>query len=198
MPEDNIQQVMRRAKEEPAFRAQLINNPRQALQEYNLPEEVMLSFVLPNFSWLVPQQVAGSGRPSTEEAFASLKALGITALLTLTEQPLPPQLLEKYALQAEHLPIADYTAPTIAQVVQTMATLNRLVAQGEQVAVHCAAGLGRTGTILACYLVSLGTGAQQAIVTLRERRPGSIETREQEQIVTDYEAYLIAQDATIY
>ena len=56
------------------------------------------------------------------------------------------------------------------------------------VGVHCAMGCGRTGTILACYLVaSEGYSADDAIIEARKRRKGSIETRRQEQAVRDYE-----------
>jgi atypical dual specificity phosphatase len=47
------------------------------------------------------------------------------------------------------------------------------------VAVHCAAGLGRTGVIVACYLITLGRTADEAIDEIRNLRPGSIETAEQ-------------------
>ena len=56
------------------------------------------------------------------------------------------------------------------------------------VGVHCAMGCGRTGTILACYLVAReGYSADDAIIETRKRRRGSIETRRQEQAVRDYE-----------
>ena len=56
------------------------------------------------------------------------------------------------------------------------------------VGVHCAMGCGRTGTILACYLVAReGYSADDAIIETRRRRNGSIETRRQEQAVRDYE-----------
>lgn len=59
------------------------------------------------------------------------------------------------------------------------------------VGVHCAMGCGRTGTILACYLVaSEGYSANDAIIEARKRRKGSIETRRQEQAVRDYEKSL--------
>jgi atypical dual specificity phosphatase len=58
------------------------------------------------------------------------------------------------------------------------------------VAVRCIAGLGRTGTILACYLVSMEMPANNAIIVIREWRPGSIETLEQEAVVYEYERFI--------
>ena len=56
---------------------------------------------------------------------------------------------------------------------------------------HCYWGLGRTGTMLACYLVKLcGMDAQSAITQVRYTRPYSIETYEQEEAVFDYAEYL--------
>lgn len=55
------------------------------------------------------------------------------------------------------------------------------------VAVHCMAGLGRTGTILACFLAAREMPANNAIIIIREWRPGSIETFEQEAVVYKYE-----------
>ncbi len=59
------------------------------------------------------------------------------------------------------------------------------------VAVHCIAGLGRTGTILACYLVGQGISAEEAITTIRKWRPGSIEISEQEAVIYEYERFLL-------
>lgn len=58
---------------------------------------------------------------------------------------------------------------------------------------HCAHGKGRTGTILACYLVrKYSLSAEEAIQRLRALRPGSVETSGQEKIVSLYEQFMRA------
>jgi protein-tyrosine phosphatase len=54
------------------------------------------------------------------------------------------------------------------------------------VAVHCGAGLGRTGVVLAAYFVSTGMTAAAAITKVRKLRPHSIETDEQAEAVEQF------------
>lgn len=58
--------------------------------------------------------------------------------------------------------------------------VHRRLDRGETVALHCRAGLGRTGTIAARILIERGTEAGAAIALVRRYRPGAIETPEQE------------------
>ena len=83
----------------------------------------------------------------------------------------------------------DFTAPTLKQVEQTLAMIHFYVGRNMPVAVHCIAGLGRTGTILACYLVGEGKSAGEAITAIRRWRPGSIETLDQEAVIREYEQF---------
>jgi len=57
--------------------------------------------------------------------------------------------------------------------------------------VHCAAGLGRAGTILACYFIKyMKCTAEEAINKVREQRPGSIQSETQELAITFYEKHI--------
>ena len=83
----------------------------------------------------------------------------------------------------------DFTAPTLKQVEQALTMIHFYLEKNMPVAVHCIAGLGRTGTILACYLVREGMSADKAITAIRRWRPGSIETLDQEAIIHEYEGF---------
>ncbi len=64
--------------------------------------------------------------------------------------------------------------------------ISKSLSEGRPVGVSCGAGLDRTRTILACYLVSQGYGADDAISEVRRKRPGSIETDGQEAAIRAY------------
>ena len=73
------------------------------------------------------------------------------------------------------------------------------VSLSQAVAVHCTVGMGRSGTMLACYLVkTTHCDAQEAINAVRKKRPGSIETEQQEQLVKEFcESLLSRADQTM-
>jgi atypical dual specificity phosphatase len=139
--------------------------------------------MVPGFSWIDEPSVAALPRPYNVEELKWLRSQGIDVLITLTEHALPKQWIDEAGLMAVHVPVPDFEAPTQDQLRQAVETI-RNSKQGKMgVAVHCAAGRGRTGTVLAAYLVSLGSTAAEAIQKVRQLRPGSIETREQEEAV---------------
>ncbi len=57
---------------------------------------------------------------------------------------------------------------------------------GDNVAIACRGGLGRTGTIAACTLIGAGLSPREAIQAVRAARHGTIETSEQESFVASF------------
>jgi atypical dual specificity phosphatase len=179
-----------RANLEPAYRAQLMRSPLQFLQEYDLTEAEKRQIILPNFDWLFENKLAAMAYPESEDAFTLLYRIGIRAVLNLTEAPLPYEAPNTIGMLTKHIPIEDLTAPSLHQVKQAIAMIFSCLDRDMPVVVHCIAGLGRTGTLLACYLVSQRVPADKAITTIREWRPGSIEVPEQEAVVYEYERFI--------
>lgn len=138
------------------------------------------------FSWIKRPLLAGLGLPRDREDFVWLRAHGIQVLLSLTEDPPRRDLVNDAGLMAVHEPIDDYTAPPQEQIARCVGIIERAHAQDMGVAVHCAGGKGRTGTILAAWLVSQGQSAEEAIARIRELRPGSLEVEEQEEAIREF------------
>ncbi|MGH7370059.1 MAG: fused DSP-PTPase phosphatase/NAD kinase-like protein, partial [Candidatus Methylomirabilaceae bacterium] len=92
-----------------------------------------------------------------------------------------------FGLRYLHLPVPDYGAPTIQQIDEFLAFVETAEGDGA-VVVHCFAGQGRTGTMLACALVDRGMSAEQAIRIVRTRRWPSIDTPVQEQAIEEFAA----------
>jgi atypical dual specificity phosphatase len=139
-----------------------------------------------SFSWIDRPYLAASARPDGPEELAWLRQQGIQILLSLSEAPLRRDWVDDAGLLVMHVPVEDMVAPTQGQLDRCVSALNRARAQNMGVVVHCAAGLGRTGSILAAYLVAQGFTPRAAITRVRELRPGSIETEEQEWAVEEF------------
>jgi atypical dual specificity phosphatase len=133
--------------------------------------------------WVAPG-VLGCAYPRTDRALAALSGSGVRLLVNLHERPHDLDRLGRHRLREVHLPVKDFAAPSPCQVERGVDAIVGALVAGEAAAVHCGGGLGRTGTLLACYLASSeGLGAGEAIGLVRSLRPGSMETLAQVQAV---------------
>jgi atypical dual specificity phosphatase len=138
------------------------------------------------FSWVEKPLLAALARPSGPEDLAWLREQGIEVLLSLTEERPRRDWIDASGLLVDHVPLEDMEPPEQDQLDRCVSTILRANERRMGVAVHCGAGLGRTGVVLAAYFVARGLSASNAIARIRRLRPGSIETEEQAAAVELY------------
>ena len=136
-----------------------------------------------NFGWVVPEKLAGSMGPVTVQDLMYLKQQGIGAVVRLEEHTISGEAAGLID-HAEFVP--DFQPPTIEQTDRVLRFIQSQMERDVSVAVSCKAGVGRTGSILACYLISTGQTAEQAVNRVRELRPGSVESPAQLEFVHRY------------
>ncbi|XP_040267405.1 dual specificity protein phosphatase 23 isoform X2 [Bufo bufo] len=143
-----------------------------------------------NFSWVEPGLLAGLAMPHVPAHYEYLYQNGIRHLVILTERK-PPYHDTCPGITLHRIRIRDFCPPSLQQIKTFLRIVEEARAKGEAVAVHCLHGHGRTGTMLACYLVTSRkiTGVD-AIHEIRQLRQGSIETSEQEQAVVQFHHHI--------
>lgn len=149
------------------------------------------------FYWLIEDALAGCARPggtrrsditgedegaraALDSDLAWLREQGIGAVLSMTETPLAADALARRGLDSLHLPVVDMTAPTPEQFDHALRFIDWQRVRGMPVVVHCKMGQGRTGVVLAAYLVRAGATPAQALARVRGVCPGAVSSPEQE------------------
>jgi atypical dual specificity phosphatase len=138
--------------------------------------------------WIVEDRILALSLP-TEADVAALSRAGFTAVVTVaSEEYADPVRDWCVARGLRHLRyrVPDMAVPEAADVRDFVAEVAHELAREGRVAVHCLGGVGRTGTLIACYLVSTGCSADEALAEVRRRRPGSVQTRGQELCIARY------------
>ncbi|MCG8989817.1 ATP-binding cassette domain-containing protein [Delftia acidovorans] len=159
------------------------------------PQAVPASRGPNGFAWLVPGRLAGAPQPGVVQSMdfdlKALRGCGVTVLITLTENDLPQEPLQQHGLRNLHLPVRDHESPTVAQIQMLLARMSAMLRAGEVLAVHCLAGLGRTGTVLAAWLVREGLTADEALRRVRLIDAQYVQSQAQEDLLYAYEVALL-------
>lgn len=157
-------------------------------------------------SWVTPDILA-TARPSTEvvkkfDIIGQFSQTGIKSLINLQHpgehsscgfgiEPVSgfsyvPEDFMKEDIFFYNFGWNDYGVRSLESILDMVKVMSFALKEGKA-AVHCHAGLGRTGVLIACYLVfSERIGAEEAIHRVRSNRPKAVQTRGQIQCVVDF------------
>lgn len=135
----------------------------------------------PNSYWVEPRLLLAGEYPTgaadpaeVKSRLQQLLACGVTTFIDLTRElemhAYAPQVAELSARPIHHLrfPILDHSIPERPQVVvDALNAIDAAHRRGECVYVHCRAGIGRTGVVIAAYLMRRGLDNEQAFDRLQ-------------------------------
>jgi protein-tyrosine phosphatase len=167
---------------------------------------------IPDSYWVWPGQLLAGEYPrdwgdqTSRKKLRRLLEAGVTFFLDLTEAGeynLKPYvlLLQKEAaalgraVKHHRMPIRDRGTPTPEEMTHILDMIDSALAAGHTLYVHCYGGIGRTGTVVGCYLVRHGMNGEEALKKIAHLRQGtpdgwvtSPETSTQRQMVRSWSA----------
>lgn len=154
-----------------------------------------------NFSWLIEELLAGSDVPLTFSQYRWLLNQGIMSIVTVREKPLPSEWVHKVINNKKygkfehinyfHLKVKNKDVPSLQELDSMVDYIHNQINEKRPVAVHCSGGKGRTGTMLAAYLIKMQhLNAEEAIKQMRKMRPGSVESKKQQARLYEYKDHV--------
>jgi len=141
------------------------------------------------FSWVIEGKIAWSSRIYSRRELKWLVKQGIRAILTVDDKPLSKNLMDymkKHGVSSKYIMLPDHAFPTTEQIRQALLFITHNIADQMPVLVHCNAGIGRSGVIIAIYLINSGLSPEDAIMVLRSLRPEAIEPEQERTLISIY------------
>ncbi|HXJ83846.1 MAG TPA: dual specificity protein phosphatase family protein [Candidatus Methylomirabilis sp.] len=142
----------------------------------------------PEHCWIVPGRLAAGAWPVPHLEW--LAHQGVSVLINLTHHEYRD---DRFRIHA--IPVTDGAAPADAQILEFCRLVERELDVPRTVYVHCLAGCGRTGTMVACYLVYRDRlDPVDAMQRVRAVRPCAIETTAQVEAVIRWSSLMPASE----
>ena len=131
----------------------------------------------------------GGALAAYDDELPHLYSTGIRAVVSLLNIPTDAAVYESAGFAFLCIPVADGGAPSVNEAMKFIRFIDEQRTVQQPVAVHCEAGIGRTGTMLAAYLIAHGDSAETAVRKVREQEKSAIETLRQIQFLEQLEHY---------
>lgn len=135
-----------------------------------------------DMNWIVKDQLLAFAGPDDEglgEFIRFAQAHNITGVVRLNEGEYDASSLEAAHIAHLDLQVVDGSIPQLDQIRAFYRFADRIIGSGAGLAVHCRAGLGRTGTMIGAYLIRKHRlDALQTIGFMRVMRPGMFLARQ--------------------
>lgn len=154
----------------------------------------------PPIFWLVNVPLAigpcPRGGDRLAESLQAIRNAGVDVIVSLQTPhearqcglALEGQQAQQIGVEFLNLPIIDHSPPTFDEpTFAFVESIAERVAAGKRVMIHCFAGIGRSATIAAGVLITLGYSVEAALEALAEARGIRVpETQEQYEWVSDF------------
>lgn len=116
-----------------------------------------------------------TGNSSIEPVLRYFKKHDVRLVVRLNSHLYDKRIFQKNAIKHIDLIFDDGTCPAMAFVQGFIGAAEGVIREGGKIAVHCRAGLGRTGCLIGAHLIyTYGFTAQEAIAYMRFLRPGMV------------------------
>ena len=135
--------------------------------------------------WITPRIAAGPA-PHSRADIDAIVSQGIEAVLNLCAECYDLHEIEAASgLSVHWLPVEDEGAPEIDMAKEALDWLDSILSQNKKVLVHCRFGIGRTGTLLAAWLLKQGYTLENALEML-SHTPSEPKSRQQWDFLNAY------------